>query len=89
MPDDVPLDEELTLVHHRNAQKIKDSMVGKNISRAPNLSAIEEGGTITSITQILPEDDAPLSPDVIVEVPEEELQNEANRLKPEIKEDTG
>ncbi|XP_022328178.2 bestrophin-2-like isoform X2 [Crassostrea virginica] len=89
VPDDVPLDEELTLVHHRNAQKIKDSMAGKNISRAPNLSAIEEGGTITSITQILPEDDAPLSPDVIVEVPEEELQNEANRLKPEIKEDTG
>ncbi|XP_056011446.1 bestrophin-3-like isoform X2 [Ostrea edulis] len=74
--DDVPLDEELTLVHHRNAQKIKDSMSGKNISRAPNLSAIEEGGTITSITQILPEDEVPQTPDVIEEELEEDVPTE-------------
>lgn len=71
--DDVPLDEELTLVHHRNAQKIKDTISGKNISRAPNLSAIEEGGTITSITQILPEDEVPQTPDAIEEEPEEDV----------------
>lgn len=32
-------------------------MAGKSVSRAPMLSAIEEGGTITSISQILPSDD--------------------------------
>ncbi|XP_061188143.1 bestrophin-2-like [Saccostrea echinata] len=76
VPDDVPLDEESISVHQRNAQKIKDSISGKNISRAPNLSAIEEGGTITSITQILPEDDTVPAPDVIEEVPEENMPSE-------------
>lgn len=89
VPDDIPLDEELTLIHHRNAQKIKESMSGKNISRAPNLSAIEEGGTITSITQILPEDDTPPTPDVIVEVPEEGVFSEGDEETSEEKEHTG
>lgn len=51
-------------------------MSGKNISRAPNLSAIEEGGTITSITQILPEDEVPQTPDVIEEELEEDVPTE-------------
>ncbi|XP_062566707.1 bestrophin-3-like isoform X2 [Saccostrea cucullata] len=89
VPDDVPIDEESISVHQRNAQKIKDSMSGKNISRAPNLSAIEEGGTITSITQLLPEDDAVPTPDVIEEVPEENMPTEVfiddNREKEEAK----
>lgn len=57
-------------------------MSGKNISRAPNLSAIEEGGTITSIGQIL--DDTPPTPDVI----EEGVYSEGHEETSEEKEHT-
>lgn len=63
-------------------------MSGKNISRAPNLSAIEEGGTITSITQILPEDDTLPAPGVIAEVPEEDVFSEGEEETSEEKEHT-
>ena len=36
----------------RNAQKIEKVISGNVVSRAPLLSAIEEGGTITSISQL-------------------------------------
>ncbi|KAK3107634.1 hypothetical protein FSP39_018837 [Pinctada imbricata] len=72
VPDDV---EEATPLHIRNAQKLKEAMSGKNVSRAPVLSAIEEGGTITSMTQILPDEDdvMPLVDHVIHE--DEEIQD--------------
>ncbi|XP_021340109.1 uncharacterized protein LOC110441321 isoform X2 [Mizuhopecten yessoensis] len=49
--------DETVSAHRRNAQIIEKAMAGKAVSRAPLLSAIEEGGTITSLTQILPSDE--------------------------------
>lgn len=39
-------------LQRRNAQKIEKVISGNVVSRAPLLSAIEEGGTITSISQL-------------------------------------
>lgn len=39
--------------YRRNAQKLEKAMAAHTVSRAPLLSAIEEGNTITSISQIL------------------------------------
>ncbi|XP_033729847.1 uncharacterized protein LOC117319108 [Pecten maximus] len=54
VPDGYDIEE---TTHRRNAQIIEKAMTGKAVSRAPLLSAIEEGGTITSLTQILSSDD--------------------------------
>ncbi|XP_069115846.1 bestrophin-4-like isoform X2 [Argopecten irradians] len=54
IPDGYDIDESS---HRRNAQIIEKAMAGKAVSRAPLLSAIEEGGTITSLTQILTSDE--------------------------------
>lgn len=54
IPDGYDIDESS---HRRNAQMIEKAMAGKAVSRAPLLSAIEEGGTITSLTQILTSDE--------------------------------
>ncbi|XP_060079824.1 bestrophin-1-like [Ylistrum balloti] len=68
--------DETVPAHRRNAQMIEKAMAGKAVSRAPLLSAIEEGGTITSLTQILSSDD-------------EEAPEESDRMEliPEVHED--
>ncbi|XP_041374732.1 bestrophin-4-like [Gigantopelta aegis] len=59
--DFVPDDESNSIQANnsrRSGQVITDKQFGKSVSRAPVLSAIEEGNTVTSLRQILMEPDA-------------------------------